>query len=93
MRESIIKTYTRGSRAVSQATAERMATNVEIAIDSLCASAVKRKLSTVQFRRESDRVIQAAAGYSIHNEGFDLRDSTIAVNFFRTGKYIITTTP
>jgi hypothetical protein len=89
MRESIIKTYTRGSRAVSQATAERMATNIEIAVDALCASAVERKLSTSQLRRESDRVILAAAGYSMHNEQFDLRDSTIAANFFRTGKYIV----
>jgi len=84
-----MKTYTKGSRAVSQATTERMATNIEIAVDALCASAMERKLSTSQFRRESDRVIMAAAGYSIHNEQFDLRDSTIAANFFRTGKYII----
>ena len=88
MRESIIKTYTRGRQAVSQATAERMATNIEIAVDGLCASAVERNLTTSQFLRESDRVIMAAAGYSIHNEQFDLRDSTIAANFFRTGKYI-----
>lgn len=82
MRKSIIKTYTRGSRAVSQATAERMATNIEITVDSLCASAVRRKLNTSQLRREYDRAILATAGYSIHNEKFDLRDSTIAANFF-----------
>jgi hypothetical protein len=82
MRKSIIKGYTRGKRAVSVATAERMATNIEIVVARQCASALRRKLSMIKYKQDSEVVILNAARNSIHDEHFDLTDSTIAENFF-----------
>ncbi|TKT94064.1 hypothetical protein [Dyadobacter frigoris] len=83
MRKSIIKTYTKGKRAVSQQTAERMATNIEIAVSKECESALKRKLGITKYRRERDIVILNAARNSVNDEYFDLRDSIIVERFFR----------
>jgi hypothetical protein len=83
MRMSIIMAYTRGERVINQATADRMANNIEIAIARQCESAIKRGINRLEFQRESENILRNVVQKSVHDEHFDLTNSAILERFLK----------